>query len=92
MWWHRSLHSRRGEVQSHETCGSPKALPNRELESSAARSVAAHGYTPRLLSYLEACTQGYSVCMVPTVAPGPTSGEASNQQVGPASLFPTQLF
>jgi hypothetical protein len=40
------------------------------------------------LSWLEACTQGYPVCRVPTVAPRPTSGEAVNPHVGPTFFSP----
>jgi hypothetical protein len=43
------------------------------------------------LSWLEACAQGYPVLRVPTVAPGPTSGEATNPRVGPTS-FPHAAF
>jgi hypothetical protein len=32
---------------------------------------------------LKSCARGYPVYRVPTVAPGPTSGEAVNPQVGP---------
>jgi hypothetical protein len=44
------------------------------------------------LSCLEACTQVYPVYKIPIVAPGPTSGDAANPQVGPTYLFPARLF
>jgi hypothetical protein len=34
---------------------------------------------------------GYPVCRVPTIAPGPTSGEAMNPQVEPTHQCPTRL-
>jgi hypothetical protein len=40
---------------------------------------------------LELVRGGYPVFKVPTVAPGPTPGEAANPWVGPAS-FPMQPF
>jgi hypothetical protein len=40
------------------------------------------------LTLLRACTRGYHVYMVLTMAPGPTLGEAANPQVGPTSFFP----
>jgi hypothetical protein len=47
------------------------------------RHVGACGCMSYLSSRLRACTWGYSVCRVPTVAPGLTSGEAANPRVGP---------
>jgi hypothetical protein len=40
---------------------------------------------------LKSCAWGYSVCRVPTVAVGPTLGEAVNLQVGPIP-FPLHNF
>jgi hypothetical protein len=54
--------------------------------------VAACGCTPYYLSCLEACTRGYLICRVPTVALGPTLGVVMNQQVGPLSRHPVRLF
>jgi hypothetical protein len=41
---------------------------------------------------MEACTQWYPVYRVPTVAPGPSSGEAVNSLVGTTSTFPAEFF
>jgi hypothetical protein len=69
--------------------GSAGALLNREVGSGTARRMVAHGCTLGPFSWLEASMLGYLVCRIPTVAPGPTSGEAANLQVGLTSSFPT---
>jgi hypothetical protein len=91
-WQHRSPARQRGEVWGCKTHGSTGALLGREARSGAVGHAAACGRTPCSLSCLEACMQGYSVCRVSIVAPGPTSGEVANPHVGPTHHHPTQLF
>jgi hypothetical protein len=81
--------------QSPGTRGGSRAAPSWEREPEPWGHVAAselHSAGRREpLSWHEACTQGYPVLRVPTVAPGPTSGEDANPRVGPTS-FPRAAF
>jgi hypothetical protein len=81
-----------GGLWSRWTCGSIEAHLGWEAGLGTTGYVVACDCTPRSLSRLEACTQGYSACMLPIVAPGPTSGEAVNLQVGPTSFFSHAAF
>jgi hypothetical protein len=66
----------------------PKPSLSKEVGSRAVRHMAARGRMPCPLSWLKAYTRGYSVCGIPIVAPGPTSGEVVNPLVEPTSLYP----
>jgi hypothetical protein len=74
--------------KSYLTRGRPIALPGRELGPGAIGHVAACCCAPYFQSQLRACIQGYPVCRVPLMSPGPTSGDAANPQVGPTSFPP----
>jgi hypothetical protein len=90
-WWHRSSIQQGEEVWGHGTCGSSGAHLCREARSEATAYVVARGCTSCSLSSLGACMGGYPVFRVPTEAPGPTSGEAANPQVGPIFWRPAWL-
>jgi hypothetical protein len=47
---------------------------------------------PALRLDLQLVRGGYLVCKVPTVAPGPTSGEATNPRVGLTSFSRTAFL
>jgi hypothetical protein len=83
-WQHRSSPQRR----SCGTRGGAGAHLWREVWSEGTTYVATSGCTTCSLSWLRACMRGYPVFMVPTEAPGPTSGEAVNLQVGPTLRAP----
>jgi hypothetical protein len=69
------------------TRGRPVALPGWELGPGAMGHMATCHCVPYFQSRLGACIQGYPVCRVPIMSPGPTSGEAVNPQVGPTSFY-----
>jgi hypothetical protein len=58
--------------------GSAEAHLTRGAGFRAEEHVVARGTTLRSLYCLHACSQGYPVYSVPTVAPGSTSGEVAN--------------
>jgi hypothetical protein len=74
----RALLNKEAGVQHHGTRGSAEAHLTRGAGFRAEEHVAARGTTLRSLSCLHACSQGYPVYRVPTVAPGSTSGEVAN--------------
>jgi hypothetical protein len=59
---------REGKIQSHGPCGSTRAHLSKVAWSGVVGHVAAHGRTPCLLSYLEACMRGYPIYRVLTTA------------------------
>jgi hypothetical protein len=68
------------------TRGRTEALPNEAMGSDTVGHATARGHVLCFLLWLGACMRGYPVYRVPIVALGPTSSEAANQQVGPASF------
>jgi hypothetical protein len=56
------------------------------------RSYRTRGSISCSLSYLDASVRGYPVCMVPTVALGPTLGEVAKPQLGQSYQHLGQLF
>jgi hypothetical protein len=76
-----------GGSWSHEARGGEEALCQ-EMGAVGHAGMCAHLVFGLLL---KACMQGYPIFRVPTLAPGPTLGEAAIPQVGPAS-FPVQPF
>jgi hypothetical protein len=100
--WPRSCPKPRGHVAAPVLSpaagahGGPRAAPSRKREPklrghlAASKLPLAGRWEP--LSWLEACTRGYPVLRVPTVAPGPTPGEAVNPWVGPTSFSHTAFL
>jgi hypothetical protein len=61
---------------------------SREVGSGAAGHATVCGCMPYPLSWLEACTRGYPVCRVSTMAPWAYLGRGCEPQVEPTSLSP----
>jgi hypothetical protein len=90
-WLHWSSPQQGGEVRGRGTRGSSGPHLCMEVCSKATTSMEARGCTLGSLSSLRACIWGYPVFRVPTEAPGPTSREAANPQVGPIFWRPARL-
>jgi hypothetical protein len=78
-----------GAVLSHGGTWRPRSCPEPRGHPATSELPLAGRREP--LSWLRACTRGYPVLRVPTVAPEPTPEEAANPRVGPAS-FPRAAF
>jgi hypothetical protein len=87
MWQHQSSPSTGGRVRSWEARDSVGVHLYWEVRSRAEGHVAPCGCVPCCLPYLYACTWGYPIFRVPTVAPRPTLGEIMNLLVGSSLCF-----
>jgi hypothetical protein len=73
------------------TRGGSRAALSQEAGAEATGHVGARERPSCPSSCLRACMRVYPVLRVPTVAPEPTPGYATNPRVGPTS-FPVLLF
>jgi hypothetical protein len=90
MWWPRSCPGLGSGRWSRRTRGGLGAALGYAVHAEVMDTRERVIYMPRLLSHVT-YTRGYLICRVPTVAPGPTSGEAVNPQVGPIFQRPARL-